>query len=300
MKENKEKKSLASLFIHFYSNLHITDFISSISFYFFGSLYSDYLGMKIDVASLCFGLLVVLFLLIAMELLNLLFCREQELDQTLIQRFGNLDYRLIYFALAATFIVIAAVICILQVKNPTSLFVGGLMVFFIIFYTVKPFRLIYSGYGEIIYAILVTFLIPTFGFTIQSQGSLYITLTYLCIPFCVLMLADRFISENRSLSRDIDRYHTTAVMRFGSVLTLRIALYLIAFSYIFILLLGLVAIPWRFIIRWFISIPLAIYLIWNLNEVLSGEKPNWKLIEFLSKSLVFLNLMLFLFLFLLG
>lgn len=300
LKENKEKKNLASLFFHLFANLHVTDLVSSISFYLFGSLYCDYLGIKIDIASLCFGLLIVLFLLIAMEFLNLLFCSERELDQVLFQRFGNLNYRLIYFSLAATFIVIAAVIGILQINNPTSLFVAGLMIFFIIFYTVKPFRLIYSGYGEIIHAILITFLIPTFGYTIQSQGTLHVALAYLCIPFFVLVLADRFIAENRSLSRDIDRYHTTAVMRFGSVLTLRIALYLIAFSYIFILLLGLVAIPWRFILRWFISIPLAIYLIWNLNKVLSGEKPTWQLIAFLSKSLIFLNLMLFLFLFLVG
>ena len=300
MKENKEKKISASLFLHFYSNLHVTDFISSISFYLFGSLYSDYLGIKIDIASLCWGLLVVLFLMIAMEFLNLLFCNERELDQALLQRFGNLNYRLIYFSLAATFILIAVVIGMLQLNNPTSLPLMSLMIFFIIFYMVKPFRLVYSGYGEIIHAILITFLIPTFGYTIQSQGALHIALAYLCIPFFVLVLADRFISENRSLSRDIDRYHTTAVMRFGSVLTLRTAQYLIAFSYIFILMLGLVAIPWRFIVHWFISIPLAIYLIWNINKILSGEKPAWQLVAFLSKSLVFLNLLLFLFLFLIG
>ncbi len=295
----KEKKNFAPLLFHFYSKLHVSDFILSIGFYLFGSLYYDYTSINISVINLCFGLLAVLFFLIAMEFLNLLFCSEGDLEQTLIQRFGNLNYRLIYFVLVAVFIIIAAAICVLQINNPMSLIIAGLMVFFIISYTAKPFRLIYSGYGEIIHAILIAFLIPTFAYTIQSMGTLHFAFVYLCIPFFVLVLADRFISENQSLSQDIDRYHTTAVMRFGSVLTLRIALYLIAFSYIFILFLGVVAIPWRFIIRWFISMPVAVFLIWNLNKVLSGEKPAWQLITFLSKSLIYLNLLLLIFSFLL-
>ena len=81
-------------------------------------------------------------------------------------------------------------------------------------------------------------------------------------------------------------------MRFGSDLTLRIAMYLIAFSYVFILLLGLNKLPWRFVVRWYVSIPLAVYLIWHLNKIYNGEKPNWTVVSFLSNALVWLNLLL--------
>lgn len=290
LKEKKTKKDFGSLFLQFYSNIHIADFIFSISFFLFGSLYCDYVGIEINVTQLCLGMLVILFFLIAMEFLNLLFSTERDFDQALLRRFGNLDYRMLYFLLAASFILIAAVICIFQIKNSTSLLLAGLMVLVIFLYTVKPFRLIYSGYGEILQAFLITFLIPTFGYSIQTKGELHSTLAYLCIPFFILVLANQYISENQSLSRDIERYHTTAVMRFGSVLTLRVAMYLIAFSYIFILLSGVTALPWRFILRWYLSIPVAIYLIWNLNKILSGGKPVWQLIKFLSYSLILLNL----------
>ncbi len=298
MKENKSKKNFRSLFLQFYSTMHITDFIFSISFFLFGSLYCDYIGIEINVTQFCLGILVNLFFLIAMEFLNLLFSTEHDFDQTLFQRFGNLDYRMIYFLLATLFILLAALICVFQIKNPTSLLIAGLMVLVIIFYTVKPFRLIYSGYGELLQAFLLTFLIPAFGYSIQTNGELHSTLGYLCIPFFILVLAHQYISENQSLSKDIEKYHTTAVMRFGSVLTLRIAMYLIAFSYILILLSGVIALPWRFVLRWYISIPVAVYLIWNLNKILAGGKPAWQFIKFLSYSLILLNLILILFSFL--
>ncbi len=298
MKENKTKKDFHSIFLKFYANIHIADFLFSISFFLFGSLYCDYIGIEINITQLCLGILVIIFLLLAMEFLNLLFSTERDFDQTLFQRFGNLDYRMIYFLFAATFILLSAVICIFQIENSTSLLIAGLMVLVIIFYTVKPFRLIYSGYGELLQAFLITFLIPAFGYSIQTNGELHSTLAYLCIPFFILMLAHQYISENQSLSKDIEKYHTTAVMRFGSVLTLRIAMYLIAFSYIFILLSGMTALPWRFILRWYISIPVAVYLIWNLNKILAGEKPAWQFIKFLSYSLILLNLILILFAFL--
>jgi 1,4-dihydroxy-2-naphthoate octaprenyltransferase len=298
LKENKTKKDFQSLFSQFYSNMHIADFLFSVGFFVFGSFYCDYVGIGIDVPRLGLGMLVILFLLIAMELFNLLFSTERNFDQKLFQRFGNLDYRMIYFLLAVSFILMAVVICVFQLKNPASLLIAGLMVLVIIFYTVKPFRLIYSGYGEFLQAFLITFLIPTFGYSIQTNGELHSTLGYLCIPFFILVLAHQYITENQTLSKDIEKYHTTAVMRFGSVLTLRSAMYLIAFSYIFILLSGMIALPWRFILRWYISIPVAVFLIWNLNKILAGGKPACQFIKFLSYSLVLLNLILILFSFL--
>jgi 1,4-dihydroxy-2-naphthoate octaprenyltransferase len=298
LKEKRTKRNLGSLFLLFYSNIHVADFIFSISFYLFGSIYCDYVGIPIDLMRLLWGLLAILFLLVAMEFLNLLFSSDRDFDQALIQTFGNFDFRVIYFTLAVAFLLATAMICVLQIKTPVSLVIAGLMLFVVFFYIVKPFRLIHSGYGEILQASLVAFLIPAFGYSIQTNGELHTTLVYLCVPFFMLVLADQYIEKNRSLSRDIDRYHTTAVMRLGSVVTLRIAVYLIAFSYIFILLLGIAALPWRFILRWYISVPLAVVLIWNVNKVLSGERPAWQVISFLSYSLVLLNLILVLFSFL--
>jgi 1,4-dihydroxy-2-naphthoate octaprenyltransferase len=293
------KKRTDPLFTQFYSNVRVADFILSFSFFLFGSIYCDYVGIPINVTRLCWGLLVILFLLVSMEFLNLFFREERDFEDALLQRFGAFDYRMIFFLLAVACILVAAVICVFQIRTATALIIAALMLMVVMLYIAKPFRLIYSGYGEVIHAFLITFLIPAFGYSIQAKGGLHITLAYLCIPFFVLVLAHQFIAENRSLARDIKQYHTTAVMRFGSVLTLRFAMYLIAFSFIFILLLGVGTLPWRFIVRWYVGIPLAIYLLWNVNKVLSGEKPAWQLISFLSYSLILLNLMLILFSFIL-
>jgi len=288
----KAKTNFGSQLLQTFSEIHVADFILSISFYLFGSIYCVYLGLPIDFYRLLLGFLIILFLLIAMEFLNLLFTNESDFDQVLFRRFGNLNYRLIYFILTIASILIVTVIFFFQIQNTTSLILAALLLFCILFYTIKPFRLIYSGYGEILQATFIAMLIPAFGYSLQVRGDLHTNLAYLCLPFFMLVLALQYIIENRSLTHDVERYHTTAVMRFGSVITLRIAIYLIAFSYIFMLLLGVIALPWRFILRWFLSVPVAIYLIWNINKILSGEKPAWPVITFLAYALVLLNLAL--------
>jgi 1,4-dihydroxy-2-naphthoate octaprenyltransferase len=295
VKEQKVKKNFVSLLLQFYSDMHISDFLFTISFYLFGSIYCDYVGIEINIVDMCLGLLVILFFMAGMEFLNLIFSTDLDFERALRPYFGNLNYRMIFFVLAVTFIAIALVIVVFQLQNTVSLLISGMILLVIFLYTVKPFRLIYSGYGEIVHAFLVAFLTPIFGYSIQTNGELHPTLVYFCIPFFFVVLAHQFIAKNRSLSKDIEKYHTTAVMRYGSILTLRIAIYLIAFSYIFILLTGMAALPWRFVLRWYLSIPVAIYLIWNLNKVLSGEKPAWQLVDFLSRSLVLLNLILIIF-----
>lgn len=281
--------------LYSYSQLQILEILLSTLFFFLGIAYSTYIGYTIDIPNLILGLLVVIFLSIGMEFLNLIFSDDLELESSLKRRYGNINYKLIFYLVCIAFIGVGCTICIFNFWNGASIFLAGAILLTIFLLTVKPIRLLYSGYGEILRALLITFLTPSFAYSIQSGGKIHQTLVYLCIPLFFVVLAHLYITENRTLSQDIEKYHTTAVMRFGSVLTLRIAIYLIVFSYVFMLLMGISKLPWRFSLRWFLSVPVGLYLIAHLNRILSGKNPNWTLINFLSSSLVMLNLALMVF-----
>jgi len=292
LKEENRKTNFWSILWSYYKNEHVSQGLFALGFFLFGSLYSSYLGYRINPSNLILGIFILLFYLLGMEFLNLIFLDDTELERSFVVNFGAQNFKLIFFLLAAAMIGAGLVISIVRLDDQTSLFISGGIILTIFLYTVKPVRLIFSGYGEILQAFLVAFLIPSLGYSIQVGGNVHYNLVYLCLPFYFLVLAHQYIMENKSLSRDIQKYRTTAVMRFGSEITLRIAIYLIVFSYIFMLLLGLSKLPWRFVVRWYISIPVAVYLIGHLNNILSGKKPNWALIDFLSNGLVWLNLLL--------
>lgn len=292
MNQESPSKKIQTVWKLFLNDFHTTELLLSIALYLFGAVFCDYAGYKIDIFMVIWGLLVVLFFLAGMELLNLIFTDNHTFETNLIETFGAMDYRLIFYILAAVSIGLGTVIAVFQIREKTALVLAGAILLFIFFYIIKPFRFIYSGYGELLHAFLIGFLIPGFGYSTLAGGRIPLTLVYLCLPFFFIILAHLYLKSNRTLPSDIEKYQTTAAMRFGSVVTLRIVVYLIVFSYILMLLLGVDRLPWRFVLRWYFSIPVGIYLVWLVNQVLAGKKAQWASIRFLSTSLVLLNGML--------
>ncbi len=297
MPTERKERAKRPIFAYLLEN-HISEILLSSSFYFFGAAYSLFLGFELKLVTLVFGWLVVIFLMGTMELLNLVFLEENHLELLLIEIFGYQNYRLFYFIFAGTFMGVALIIVLLNFSGGMTLLLFLLILVFMILYVVRPFRLISSGYGEMINALLITFLIPSFAYASQTSGRLHQDLVYLCIPFFFLELANLYLFSNKQLTHDLQRGHITATIKFGSVVTLRAALYLVAGSYVFMTLVGFARIPSRFMVRWLLSSPLALFLIFQVDSILRGKKPNWFTVELLSKALIYLNLLLLIFAFL--
>ncbi|NMB63105.1 MAG: prenyltransferase [Chloroflexi bacterium] len=292
MNQENPPKKFHTVWKLFLSDFHTTELSLSIALFLFGAVFCYYAGYKVDIFLVAKGLLVILFFLVGMELLNLIFTDDHSFETILVETYGVMDYRLIFYILAAVSIGVGTVITVFQIREKIALILAGTILLLIFFYTIKPFRFIYSGYGELLHAFLVGFLIPGFGYSIMAGSRIPLTLVYLCLPLFFIILAHLYLKSNRTLPSDIEKYRTTAAMRFGSVVTLRVVVYLIVFSYILVLLLGVDRLPWRFVLRWYFSIPVGVYLIWLVNQVLAGEKGNWTSIRFLSTSLVLLNVAL--------
>jgi hypothetical protein len=170
-------------------------------------------------------------------LLNLIFTDNHTFETNLIETFGAMDYRLIFYILAAVSIGLGTVIAVFQIREKTALVLAGAILLFIFFYIIKPFRFIYSGYGELLHAFLIGFLIPGFGYSTLAGGRIPLTLVYLCLPFFFIILAHLYLKATVRFLR-YRKIQPTAAMRFGSVGNVAHSCVLIVFSIYLDALLG--------------------------------------------------------------
>ena len=100
--------------------------------------------------------------------------------------------RVIFFQAAAATLTVGAVVTVLLIAanklTPQVFLFLGLAFLLAFVYAVPPFRLVYSGYGELVLAILEANLFPALAFLLQS-GELHRLLAMLTFPLTLLYLA---------------------------------------------------------------------------------------------------------------
>ena len=278
--------------IQFYLENKISRMLEATALYAFGFYYANYLGNKIDISLILNGYICVLFHLFGMDFLNFVFSDELIYKNQMKKISNVFNPQTFFLILAFSFVGVGYALLSIS-TNDINLFLPLWMILLIIIGLVsKPARLIYSGYGEILHSFAIAILIPVFAFQLISKIIAPMSFIFLCSAFFLLMISNLFIFENISIEDDIKYFRTTAVMKYGSIVTLNLSVYLITSTYIILLIGSLISLPWRFTVRWFISLPVAVYLIWNINRIIRGKKPNWRMIKFLSISLVLLNAIL--------
>ena len=82
----KKKTNFWSLVRNTYKDFHVSNWLLAIGFFVFGSVYSLYLGYRIDLSSLITGVFIILFYLLGMEFLNLLFLDDGKIERSLRDR----------------------------------------------------------------------------------------------------------------------------------------------------------------------------------------------------------------------
>jgi 1,4-dihydroxy-2-naphthoate octaprenyltransferase len=208
--------------------------------------------------------------------------------------------RVIFLQFATATLTIGAVLTVLllaqhKLTPPAFLFLG-LAFLLALVYAVPPFRLVYSGYGELVLAILEANLFPALAFLFQS-GELHRLLAMLTFPLTLLYLAAMLAISLRQYYQDILENRQTMLARLGWQRGMTLHNLLIALAYIVLAVSVIIGLPWRLAFPAFLSLPIAIFQIWQMNSIASGGKPHWRLLFFTSLALVgftvyFLNLAL--------
>lgn len=164
---------------------------------------------------------------------------------------------------------------------------GGLVL-----YSLPPIRFAGSGYGELVVAIIMGYLLPYFGFVMQA-GELHRILALTGLPITFLALVFMLAVSFPDYAADLKYGKKTFLVRAGweNVMTVHNTLILLAFvslaSFVFF------DYPRAIMLPAFIPLPLGLLQIWLMRQIESGAKPNWKSLTL--NAAVMLGLMIYLF-----
>jgi 1,4-dihydroxy-2-naphthoate octaprenyltransferase len=158
---------------------------------------------------------------------------------------------------------------------PTSILV--LMLFAIVgilFYSVPPIRLVYSGYGELVTAILVTILLPAFAFLLQ-KGELHRLLAMTTFPLSALHLGMLVGLEFPDYAADLKYQRKSLLIRVGWQNAIILHNLLILGAFLLLSLALVFGMPPKIGLPAFLALPLGLLQIWQMRRIAEGYKPNW-------------------------
>ncbi|GAB1470824.1 hypothetical protein MASR2M66_17020 [Chloroflexota bacterium] len=249
--------------------------------YLLGAGISTYLGKDIQLVPLILGFAIVIFAQISMSFLREVFRPHNEplIKGETPQQKETLRNNLLYISIG----LIGAVAGITYTLHlnftlalPTILFLLFLIIF-VFLYSIPPFHLANRGFGELTLAVQIAYIVPSIAFLLQSD-EIPRLLTALLIPLTSLALA-YFLILNFTTFQDDQKYDRgTLLCRLTWERAVPLHHGLLAFAYIAFAL----ALPFGFALNIiapaFLTLPFAIFQIFQLRAIANGNPPNWKLL----------------------
>lgn len=189
--------------------------------------------------------------------------------------------RVIFLQVAAAALTIGAVMTVLLVAadnlSPAALLLLGLAFVLGLAYAVPPLRLAAVGYGELVVALMVANLFPALGYLFQS-GDLHRLLAMLTLPLAFLLLASMLARSLPSYAEDMRLERQTMLVRVGWQRGMILHNLLIAAAYIALAVGVIAGLNTRLAFPAFLSLPVGVFQIWQMNGIASGGKPRWRLL----------------------
>jgi 1,4-dihydroxy-2-naphthoate octaprenyltransferase len=248
--------------------------------YFLGASIADYLGKTLQPDFFWLGLVGVLLAQASMNLLSEVFRLDVEPlqeDETRKER-QTLRNNALYISVAA----LAAMALIAYLLNQVSPLSPQTFLFllvsllFILAYSIPPFRFVNRGFGEFILAAHIAYVIPSLAYVLQAgETHRFLTLT---IPLTFLSFA-YFIAMNfPSFASDQKYGRVTFLTRLGWERVVPLHNIFLAFAYIFIALSPIFGISFSLIWPAFLTLPFALFQIYQLRNIALGAPVNWTLL----------------------
>ena len=153
------------------------------------------------------------------------------------------------------------------------------------FYSVPPYRLVYSGYGELIEAIVIANLFPTLAFLLQA-GELHRFLGMLTFPLLAIFLAARLALSLEKYSRNLKYGQKTMMVVLGWQRGMMIHNWLVPICYLLIGLAYILGLPWPLTWPALLTVPLGVFEIYQMNQIHAGARPGWRMLNFTAVALL--------------
>lgn len=267
--------------------------VATVLLYCLGAGIVVYLGLSFDWINFWVGLSMLILLQISSQYLRVYYDtfnplqrralppRWQILEEEAQTPVDLTSERGILLPTALVTLSVGAVLTVLmQMRSPLSpaafLLLGTAFVLAFI-YSVPPFKLDETGYGELIQAVLIVNLTPALAFIFQT-GEFHRLIAMLTFPLLALFLALQMVLGLPGFGRDLSAGRKNLIQQTGWERGVRLHHLLIVSCYLLLGLALLSGLPWRLTWPTLLSVPFAVYQVMQMEQITTGAKPNWKLL----------------------
>ena len=249
--------------------------------YFLGASIADYLGNNFRAVPFWLGLLGVLLLQLTMSLLPEIFRLDAEPPAKNETRSGRQALRnnLLYVSIAslASLVLIFYTLYAAKQLSFASFLFPGISLAIILLYSLPPFQLVNRGFGELLLAIHISYIIPSIAFVVQAEDvhrflALTVPLTFLAFSYFLVMNFQSF-AQDRKFGR------VTLLTHLGWERVVPLHHIFVLFAYIFFLAMPAFGLTLSLLAPAFITLPFALYQILQLRNISLGLPPNWKILH---------------------
>jgi 1,4-dihydroxy-2-naphthoate octaprenyltransferase len=271
--------------------------LSAALLYLLGIGIAHYLSGQINWNSLFIGLAWIVLLLLGATYLNEYFDPMVMLDMPLWKHTpfsggsgaigsGRLP-RVVALWAGLTCFAITASLTVLIMRFSGIRLVGilifGLILLGELLYALPPFRLVSSGYGELIMSIMVGGLIPALAFLLQGHD-FHRLLTMVAFPLTTLHIGMVLALEFPDYASDLKLGNRPILVRVGWQRGMLMHNILVIGSFVILGMAFVFGLPLR--VGWpvFFVFPIGLFQIWMMNRIADGAKPNWNLLTLVALS----------------
>ena len=249
--------------------------------YAFGASIADYLGKPFLVASFWLGLLAIVLAQTTMSLLPEVFRLDVEplLENESRKERQSLRNNALYISAASLGSVALIVYILFNTDHlPPSTFYFLLRSFIIVLiYSIPPLRLVNRGWGELLLAVQIGYVVPSIAFTLQADEThRFLTLT---IPLTLLAFSYFIVRNFQSFAQDQKYNRVTFLTRLGWERAVPLHHLFVLFAYLLFAMSPLFGLSLSLIWSVFLTLPFALFQIYLLRNVSLGVKPNWTLLH---------------------
>jgi len=249
--------------------------------YLLGASIPAYLGKPFQLVSFLLGLTIVMLAQISMSYLREVFRLHNEplIEGETPQKKETLRNNLLYISIGmiGTIALIAFLIYTNFTPTPQTFFFLLSSFILILAYSIPPFHLVNRGFGELILAVHIAYIIPSIAFLLQA-GEMSRLLTTLLLPLTMLALAYFLIINFTTFPEDQKYERGTLLRRLTWERAIPLHHSLIAFTYLTFALAPLFGFSLNLMAPAFLTLPFAVFQIYQLQAISNGNPPNWKLL----------------------
>lgn len=249
--------------------------------YLLGASIPAYLGKPVLVTPFILGLAIALLAQTSMSFLREVFRPHNEplVEGETPQQKETLRNNLLYISvgMVGTIVGVAFIVHInFTLALPSFLFLLS-SILFILFYSIPPFHLVNRGFGELILALHIAYVIPSIGFLFQAGENSRLP-TLLLLPLTVLALAYFLLLNFTTFPEDQKYERGTLLRRLTWERAVPFHHSLIVFAYLMFALVPFLGFAFNLVAPAFLTLPFAIFQIYQLRAIANGSPPNWKLL----------------------